>query len=228
MNGDYQTVTIKSVMTGLAACYLANELGYGRYALQVGTLMAGANVLCFAKTKRLNRTSWINPPSWLQSWTAIRDNVRSVAMHNVIITGLLLLLAMGGARATVGHARWAVQRDLAMEIGKICIVSPIAEEIFYRGFLQEKIEETQLFLRTGAGDPNAERDFRILLQAIAFGLSHYRPYRMPLDNCFHMFAIGLSGYMLGRLKEGHGIHSCMLLHSAFNSLSVLRILLVRG
>lgn len=232
MNDDYKIVAVKSVMTGGSAWYLAHQLGFQKLASRLGVVTACVNVLSFATFHHLNRTSWITGTSLSANWQAIRKEVKHIALANL----LWGLLAFGSGQVidqqALRYLKWSFNNGTwqsLQALGKTCIMAPLTEEVFFRGFIQEKIEDVQFVLRTHQGTPDlgAEQRMRILLQAILFGLAHYNVRQGNWNGKIVLYT-GMMGYALGLLKEKQGIHSCMLLHGASNLIVSLRVFISGG
>jgi len=110
------------------------------------------------------------------------------------------------------HLGWATQPDLVPIFGRSIwgylaalviagVVAPVAEEVFFRGFLQAGLENR--FGRWAA----------ILLTALLFALVHVLPGVLP--------PILVLGLIFGILRaETDSVWPCILLHGVFNALSV--------
>lgn len=84
-------------------------------------------------------------------------------------------------------------------IFRICVVAPIIEEIIFRGFLQEKVRNIQVML-FGPRDTEAQKTFRIGLQAFVFGVCHLHPAQGALNVVIFLFT-SILGKRCGELKE---------------------------
>lgn len=102
-------------------------------------------------------------------------------------------------------------------IAKICVIAPVTEEIFFRGFIQEKISDIQVCLK-GKQALTIQTDIcnRVNLQAILFGLAHYSPKNSC--NVFIVLVTGLIGRFLGEVKENtKDLWAPIGMHASHNS-----------
>lgn len=141
---------------------------------------------------------------------------RSVSPGKALwMTGLGLMIAFGfNALWSIALAElgWATQPDLVPVFGRsvwgflaaLVIaggVAPVAEEVFFRGFVQAGLEN-----RFGAW-------LAVLGTALLFALVHVLPGVLP-----PIFVLGL---IFGIMRAETGsVWPCILLHAAFNALSV--------
>ncbi len=95
---------------------------------------------------------------------------------------------------------------------QICILAPIVEEIFFRGFLQEKIRNIQVLLSgTKSIDSTVNKVMRIFLQAYLFSIGH----------AHYKLIVGLLGGYFGYLKEKtSSLLTPIAAHAYFNAAGV--------
>lgn len=86
-------------------------------------------------------------------------------------------------------------------IFRACVIAPIIEEIIFRGFLQEKLRNMQVFVfGPKAADSDLHKSIRVAVQAILFGLAHVRPEQAAINGIVFLFT-GIVGAYNGYLKE---------------------------
>ena len=108
-------------------------------------------------------------------------------------------------------------KAIAYLITKICLIAPIAEEIIFRGLLQEKVRDLQALL-WGSESIYSKVciDFRVNFQAVLFGLVHIHPQNK--GNAIICSVLALAGQVLGYLKEKTGdLISPIGVHVAHNN-----------
>ncbi|HSX03719.1 MAG TPA: CPBP family intramembrane glutamic endopeptidase [Rhabdochlamydiaceae bacterium] len=129
----------------------------------------------------------------------------------------------GGVQTAVKIIINALQNPYyaAWVIFRTAIVAPVIEEVVFRGFLQEKIRNIQLFIfGKGAADLTVHKTMRIALQALLFGLAHYRADQAGINGFIVLFT-GVSGTYNGYLKEKTSTLWCPIAeHAHWNSSTV--------
>lgn len=221
----------KVALTGAAGWYLAWQMGFGKHSVRLGLGAAALMGTSYLVTGRVNQDSWIRPKQSLpKNWEAIKQRVSNLAWSQVFWGALILFGGHIVNQNAIHHMRRAFSQgplEAVKAVGSVCIFGPVAEEIVFRGFVQERIEDVQIHMRGGAPDLEGEKNTRILLQALLFGLAHYsRP--QGSSNPFIILATASMGYAFGRLKEDHGIHASMMYHAAANSLITARVFIAGG
>jgi membrane protease YdiL (CAAX protease family) len=122
----------------------------------------------------------------------------------------------------------------SLETGKISFLKnffyssflgPIAEEVFFRGFFQEKIRDVQLLLFRGEEDSSVHKTIRVVLQAFIFGVLHYHPAQ-GLFNFMIIPLIFLAAHSWGESKESNFFLSeGLIFHIQNNTTFSLRVLI---
>jgi membrane protease YdiL (CAAX protease family) len=105
------------------------------------------------------------------------------------------------------------------------VIAPVIEEIIFRGFLQEKIRNIQVFV-FGAklADHKVNKVIRVGLQAIVFGLAHVRPDQAGINGIIFLIT-GIGGAYNGYLKEKTKTLWCsMAEHAHWNASSTVSII----
>lgn len=132
------------------------------------------------------------------------------------MVGIGLLIAFGATFVwgqINAYLEWTTQPEIGLVFGRgiwgflaalvvAGFVAPVAEEVFFRGFLQAGLEN-----RFGTW-------LAILLTALVFAVIHVFPGALP-----PIFVLGI---IFGVLRaETDSVWPCILLHGAFNALSVI-------
>jgi membrane protease YdiL (CAAX protease family) len=137
--------------------------------------------------------------------------------------GLLALLRLGCAHAPslvpascwhVAHPVWQLPRDFWMAAAAQVIVTALPEELFFRGYVQGRLEEAFPPTRKLFGAPVG---WAWLLQAILFGLGHYFVLFEP-DLVSRVFPGLVFGWMFARTRS---ILAGTLFHAACNLLMLI-------
>lgn len=109
------------------------------------------------------------------------------------------------------------------------VVAPIAEEIFFRGFLLERFEDAMVLLsrwKVIQLSKESQKEIANVCQAVIFGAVHLRQkiedgFKFPV-----FLGLSLAGYIFGKMKrQEKGLIPPMIVHSANNSGAVIQILL---
>lgn len=111
-------------------------------------------------------------------------------------------------------------------IARACLLAPLIEETIFRGFLQEKMEQVQVYL---VGKEEAHTDsqstIRVLAQSILFGFMHYHPSQGKANQGI-VAATAVTGFLIGEVKEEkRNLWSTCFLHAYINSAVVMRVFL---
>lgn len=178
------------------------------FSLQMGAPLAfsiGISVACSAITfisekLRDSKYDWFSTDK-IKKEMLFRNVSRNLIQSIVIVSILNKLSFLHGQRV--------IQSILACDlriIFLVTVIAPIAEEILFRGFLQERIEDLMNFTNCFICRIEAKKQIRItqLAQSLIFGLVHL-PGGQVRGNAFtqaHIFAsISMLGFIFGLLKD---------------------------
>lgn len=199
----------------------AHELTLEAYLaiVQVVTAFVGL-ALCFSLLRDPLRALALEAPSGLSAFRAaalapLAFVVSTAAAFQIARPTLLEELARGGAAAVRQNAgefgREVVASPLWMALAWGALVSPIAEELFFRGaFFSLVARLTRGWLRNGAA---------ALIVAVAFGVLH-RDMPGGMGIVRFVSALGL-GLACGIARQQTGsVMTPILVHVLFNTLSI--------
>ncbi len=104
--------------------------------------------------------------------------------------------------------------DMLLEVFTLCVLSPVVEEIVYRGFVYGRLQKKLDANRNGGVDGSANGVAAAALAALLFGVAHFN-----LVQGIYAF---LLGFLLGIFvwKMG-GLYLAMAAHMAINLVSVI-------
>ena len=100
--------------------------------------------------------------------------------------------------------------------------APISEEIFFRGFLLEKLKILQVKVLK-IDDKIVSSKFRIIVQAVIFGAVHCNRMQSLVANIVIFNTASFFGYVLGSLKENHTLGGNIAMHSLINTFFLARL-----
>jgi membrane protease YdiL (CAAX protease family) len=146
-----------------------------------------------------------------------------------LIMGIVLkCLGAGINQVAIQYIKDSVGSPLKMLMvfTRVCVIAPLVEETIFRGFLQEKIQNLQVYV-FGEEESNTRlhRAIRIIAQAIIFGICHYHPSQ-GVSNRTIMIQTGLVGLYLGDIKEDQkNIWGSSFFHAYFNAAVLTRVVL---
>lgn len=113
---------------------------------------------------------------------------------------------------------------------RICVIAPIIEETIFRGFLQEKIRDIQVYIWGEKADNKVHQETRVVLQAIPFGALHYHVSH-GLFNVVIILVTGVWGYLMGvqkeKAKDSH-LWRSIAMHSHLNTAVTTRTILFKA
>lgn len=111
---------------------------------------------------------------------------------------------------------------LALVFFRFCIISPILQEITFRGFIQEKIRDIQVLIHKT--NKTTQKMVRVGLQALIYGFFQYHPSQ-GIYNYIIVPAATYMGIYLGNKKEDtHTIVQGIGGHSHLNASIAARVI----
>lgn len=147
---------------------------------------------------------------------------------NLIMGVVMRALNVSLNQVAIVYAKSAVGSPLKMLIvfARACALTPLLEEVLFRGFLQDRIKDIQIYLfgeKEAGGE--LQKILRIFAQAIVFGLCHSNPKHGASDRSI-VIGTGTAGLLLGIAKEENkGLWSPCFLHGYMNASTVARVFL---
>lgn len=110
-----------------------------------------------------------------------------------------------------------------------CVRAPLLEEIFFRGFLQDKIRIIEVTLLKMDEDSKIAKVMRIFIQGIAFGFAHFHRMQTLSVNVGVIIFTSFFGMILGSFKEEqNNLGGCIILHALHNSCVIARLFFFGG
>lgn len=113
--------------------------------------------------------------------------------------------------------------------GYITLGAPLFEEIFFRGFFQEKIRDIQILLYKGDVNTSPQKVARVVLPTLVFTAMHYQPSLGMLGiliNVTIFIGVFILGHSSGELKEKYStLWPSITVHTAINFTASTRLLL---
>lgn len=180
--------------------------------------------------------------SWFDVYSINKDALKGQIVFMLIvqtIVGVALTLLNIAPPQTV--AQLIAQRNMRL-IAMAIVVAPIAEELFFRGFVMERIEDAVILFNRYVypiypkhgylNEP--EKHIRVAIrhsaichlgQAMIFGAMHIRATQTKLANSVIFVATTLIGRILSSVKMKTGaLMNPMIAHSIHNGSMVCRLL----
>jgi membrane protease YdiL (CAAX protease family) len=111
---------------------------------------------------------------------------------------------------------------------RIIYISPVIEEIIFRGFLQEKIRDIQVILFKGNEDSTLCKVIRVIIQSLLFACVHFHPLQ-GLANIPILMGTFIFGFYMGLNKEREKtLWTSITIHSSINTIVCSRVILFGG
>lgn len=196
------------------------------------TIVAGVTFLCSVTTlfsEALLRRSDIAALDWMNTDFNKRDLMVYVALRLAILPIAVSLVTAFGFLPAQAVATQIINGNLRI-ILLTTLVAPIAEEIIFRGFLQERLEDLALLIDRYAYSLSEEtkKRFSIATQAIIFGALHITGTQIvkkswKIITCLQLSLFGAS---LALFKEkDESLLTPIAVHAAQNTGVTLGLLL---
>ncbi|MEE2908173.1 MAG: CPBP family intramembrane glutamic endopeptidase [Planctomycetota bacterium] len=147
------------------------------------------------------------------SWPVVISVGALVGMLITVMTGVTLPDISHGTLNQLNQAAATPDGWFISIIILIVVVTPIIEEVLYRGLLQESIRRHPLL-------SNESPWFAIIITSILFALMHGAI--VDLRGVFALFVLSL-GFGWVYLKTGR-LLACIVMHAGFNALNLLQVL----
>ncbi|HLB52534.1 MAG: hypothetical protein A3E80_04730 [Chlamydiae bacterium RIFCSPHIGHO2_12_FULL_49_9] len=209
----------KKVAAVALACLVVFGLNFAGVA---NALMFGGLTWIDERTLREEKTDWFDGKSvelvpFVKSFLWI--SLQRVAISVICIAAFVL----GGFVLPVGNPQVALEAlkmaGFLQFIFRTVIIAPIAEEILFRGFLQERLEDRSILLPFSK---ETREEICNVAQAILFGFAHITGGQVSEAGKWIVMAITTHmGYAFGKLKlKKKSLVTPMLMHGAFNGVAV--------
>lgn len=124
-------------------------------------------------------------------------------------------------------AKLIAQRHMIIIILAI-VAAPISEELVFRGFVMERIEDAATLCNRYICKihPETQKNIANFGQAILFGAVHINAMQSKLANMIIFAGAGLGGFIVGKVKTlNNSILQPMMHHSIHNGALVFRLVL---
>lgn len=219
---------VKIALTGLSV--------FVAWSLQAALIVTAVNIVLTALIPKATDNQWFKSTDCVKHITSKENQkwyytlVISTLVFKILWDLKILTKDFLNVSQTVGKLLQAITNPWALLtlVFRICIIAPITEEIFFRGFLQEKIRDVQAFVTNGKHNTSTQKTIRVGLQAIIFGLCHYGEEQGSANKVI-VFLTGYLGYIFGKRKEKtKDLWSSMALHFSINARSTATLIFMRG
>jgi membrane protease YdiL (CAAX protease family) len=190
----------------------------------VAALALGGVTLISERTVREEKTDWFDtksiefiPLAKAFIWTSLQRIVLAVAC--------VAILVFGGFAVPASNPQVAIE---AMRIANplqfiftAVVVAPITEEILFRGFLQERLEDLSQFVLFPFSKETREKVCNVA-QAVLFGYVHIIGGQVSEAGKWIVMTLTTHvGYVLGKLKlEKKSLLAPMGMHATYNGASL--------
>jgi membrane protease YdiL (CAAX protease family) len=207
---------LKVASVALASLFFVSAQFGCSLGLGLGVALATSSITWISE-------KWRAHPS---DWFSIDKIDRKTLLMNLTIYFCIYPMCVGLFYSALGlPAQFVAQEILAFNPRVIfhgVVLGPIVEEILFRGFLQERIEDlTYLFNRyVHPISTTVQNSISCVVQALVFGAFHTQGSQVLgglVDKIFIFSTTAFSGFYFGWQKSrDHSIFSPIILHSSQN------------
>lgn len=221
-------ILLKVTSVALAALAFFT-LQYGYTLAQAGVIAGTLSSLTWLSEifLRQDRSFRCKTPNWYNTKSLDRK-VMIEFLVTVLCVNVIYGMAFSYFNISIGqHVQELIKKGSLRILLIAIVVAPISEEILFRGFLQERLEDgCYLFSRfiTPLSSKCVKRVSNIS-QAIIFGLSHVNERQTPLANALILASTTLMGYGFGGIKNLEAsLFSSIFTHMSINTSVTARLL----
>jgi len=219
---EISLLAAKTVVIGLSALII--------FGSQVAICAVVANVALSLVSRQASASDWF---SWDSMVHHLRVGVGSFPM--VVASNIVMGLLVWSRGPVINQVAISLLRKSLDSFRNffrvflhITLFAPVVEEIFFRGFLQEKIRDIQLLFFGKHADSLLNKIVRIFLQAAVFGWCHF-DREQEGHNVFIVLGTMCSGVFFGQYKEEvNSLWASIGLHWLLNTAVSIRVLLFGG
>ncbi len=216
-------ITTKTILSGASAYLL--------FGPQIAICTVLVNLILSTLTKDFKNCDWFSKK---YAVTVLKYNFFSFNLFSVFWGQWFFFLLELILKAPYCFSASSLLLLASLEIGKksffatlfkTTCLRPFIEEIFFRGFLQEKIRDIQTLLFKGQDDSKINKTIRVALQTFVFGALHYH----PVQGIFNFLLIP-SSFVFGLIsgfekEEQHSLCNSVAFHFSNNVQVAFRILI---
>jgi membrane protease YdiL (CAAX protease family) len=151
-----------------------------------------------------------------------------LCFYSVVIPALSAFATPVGAAPVAQGIGWAIRSGDIGLIFTACLLGPCSEEILFRGFLQERIEDLVYMTRKWTCvSVEITQDIANLVQAVLFGGVHIlgKQVMKSTEKGVVWLMTGACGWYWGHTKNKECLLSSIALHSMHNASSTINILM---
>lgn len=215
----------KSELEKVTAATFACGVFYGCQFLIPAATVIKVTIVCVASTliaektirKSDHSTSWFNTEKIGRAAL-----IREAALFFIAQTVFGIAMTKLGVAPIQHISNLILQRNIRAIA--IVLIAPLSEEILFRGFLKERIED--LVHLVSNFQNNTAHKISNIIQAALFGLVHINTMQTAFANSYLFFATALLGTLVGDIKEeGKGsLVRSIFLHECINASVIYRML----
>lgn len=221
-------------LLALACWQGCRQLGVTTSRVQWCVGIPAIHVAIAAVTRQSTADLWLLPrDSWRQVayiggdailvLTAV--HLSAIPVHRLIKR----VYKVGPQQNAILYLKWAMQVGGSVwrrALLETCLFAPVAEELLFRGFIQENVGKLQRVYDPAGYDSLEGKWVRIGICSTLFGLWHYSG-RQGLTNLFLVPTTAVGGVLLGLMADAAGLLPAIAVHACQNALVTARLLFLR-